>query len=144
LPRARSATTKLANSFPPLREELAAAKTALAASEEPPKVVAMHPKVVEQYLRDLDRLDQLIADDLVAGDDGLAKALREIITKVTVMPAPTRQAPEIRIEGYLETLLKHARFDECSSGGERGSGGATHLTPPLTLVYTIIQQLKAA
>jgi len=28
----------------------------------------------------------------------LVKALREIVTKVTVMPAPARQAPEIRIE----------------------------------------------
>ncbi len=47
-----------------------AAKSALAASEGPPKIVAMHPRVVDQYLRDLGRLDQLIADDLAAGDDG--------------------------------------------------------------------------
>jgi site-specific DNA recombinase len=109
--------------MPALRAELAAAKAALASSEEPPKVVAMHPRVVDQYLRDLDRLDQLIADDLAAGDDGLAKALREIVTKVTVMPAPAREAPLIRIGGYLETLLNQSRFDECSAGGERGSGG---------------------
>jgi hypothetical protein len=67
-------------------------------------VVTIHPRIVDEYLRDLDRLDQLIADDLAAGDDGLVRALGDILTKVTVMPAPTRQAPEIRIDGYLETL----------------------------------------
>jgi hypothetical protein len=49
--------------------------------------------------------DQPIADDRAAGDDGLPKALREIITKITVMPAPARQAPEIKVEGHLEILL---------------------------------------
>ena len=97
-----------AKRMPELRGVLVAAKVALAASEEPPKVVTMHPRVVDQYIRDLDRLDKLMADDLAAGDDGLAKALREIVTSVSVMPAPARQPPEIKIEGYLETLLKQS------------------------------------
>ena len=123
-----------ARRMPELRAELAAAKAALAASEEPPKTVAMHPKVVDQYLRDLDRLDQLIAGDLAAGDDGLAKALRDIVTKVSVMPAPARQPFEIRIEGYLETLLKQSLFADRSSGGELGSGGGTRTPDPRIMI----------
>lgn len=99
---------KAAERMPGLQAQVEAAKAALASSEEPPKVVSMHPRVVDEYLRDLDRLDRLIADDLAAGDDGLRRALRDILTQVTVMPTPTREAPEIRIVGYLESLLKQA------------------------------------
>lgn len=120
--------------MPALRAALETAKAALAASEEPPKVVTMHPKVVDQYLRDLDRLDQLIAGDLAEGDDGLAKALREIVTQVSVMPAPARQAPEIKIEGYLETLLKQTFEDRSVSGGQHGSGGGTRTPDPRIMI----------
>ena len=125
---------RAAERMPVLEAEFTAAKAALAASEAPPKAVAMHPKVVDQYLRDLDRLDQLIAADLAAGDDGLAKALRQIVTQVSVMPAPPRQPVEIRIEGCLETLLNQAQFDERSSGGERGSGGGTRTPDPRIMI----------
>ncbi|MDA9506117.1 hypothetical protein XI09_16045 [Bradyrhizobium sp. CCBAU 11386] len=94
--------------MPALRAEVESAKAALASAGEPPKVVTLHPGVVDQYLRDLARLDQLIAGDLSDGDDGLAQALRAIVDRVSVMPAPARQAPEIRIEGHLETLLKQS------------------------------------
>ena len=92
---------------------MAAAKAALAASGAPPKAVTVHPKIEEQYLRNLDRLDQLIAGDLAAGDDGLAKALREIVSSVTVTPS-AEEMPVIKIEGALETLLNRSRFDNRS------------------------------
>lgn len=102
--------------MPALRTTVESAKADLAAAGEPLKVVTLHPKVVDQYLRDLDQLDQLIAGDLAESDEGLAKALRAIIDKVSVMPAPARQPPEIRIEGHLEILLKRS-FGECSLPG---------------------------
>ena len=81
-----------------------AAKVALATSAEPPKTVAMHPKVVDQYIRDLDQLDHLIADDLTAGNDGLAKGPAR--NRYTVCVIPTARQPfEIGIKGYLDTLL---------------------------------------
>jgi len=40
--------------MPVLRSDLEAAKAALTASKEPRKVVTMRPKVVDQYLRDLE------------------------------------------------------------------------------------------
>jgi hypothetical protein len=61
-------------------------------------------------------LDQLIAGDLADGDEGRAKALRAIVDRVSVMPAPAQQAPEIRIEGHLETLLKRS-FGDCPIPG---------------------------
>jgi hypothetical protein len=61
-------------------------------------------------------LDEVIAGDLAAGDDGLAKALRQIVTAVTVMPAPAGEKPEIKIEGYLETLLKPTFEDRSIPG----------------------------
>lgn len=125
---------KAAERMPGLQVEVEAAKAALASSEEPPKVVTMHPRVVDEYLRDLDRLDQLIADDLAAGDDGLAKALREILTKVTVMPAPTGQPPRIEIEGYLETLLKQAGSTNVLPGVKIGSGGGTRTPDPRIMI----------
>ena len=120
--------------MPVLRSDLEAAKAALTASKEPAKVVSMHPKVVDPYLRDLDRLDQVIAGDLAEGDDGLAKALREFLTKITVMPAPSRQAPEIKLEGYLEALLKQTFEDHPISGGKYGSGGGTRTPDPRIMI----------
>jgi len=118
--------------MPARRADLQSAKATIAVAEQPPNVLQLHPKLAERYLADLDRrLDQLIADDLAAGDDGLAKALREIVTAVTVMPAPAGRAPEIKIEGYLEALLKKSRFDECSAGVKRLAGGRFHRIHPL-------------
>jgi site-specific DNA recombinase len=109
-------TAEAGDRMPALRAEVEQAKAALAAAEEPPKVVSLHPKVVDAYLRDLEHLDRLIQGDLADGDEGLAKALRAIVDRVSVMPAPARRAPEIRIEGHLEALLKQS-FGECSIPG---------------------------
>jgi site-specific DNA recombinase len=119
--------------MPNLRTAVETAKAALATAGEPPKVVTLHPKIVDQYLRDLDRLDAMIAADLSAGDDGLANALRAIVDRVSVIPAPARQAPEIRIEGHLETLLKRS-FGECPVRGERGSGRGTRTPDPRIMI----------
>ena len=98
--------------MPTLPSDSEAAKAALTASKEPRKVVTMRPKVVDQYLRDLDRLDH----------------------KITVMPAPSRQAPEIKLEGYLKALLKQTFEDHPISGGKYGSGGGTRTPDPRIMI----------
>jgi hypothetical protein len=115
--------------MPALRAEVERAKAALAAVGEPPKVVTLHPGVVDQYLRDLAQLDRMIAGDLAEGDDGLAQALRAIVERVSVMPAPARQAPEVRIEGHLAALL-NAAFPDCSVPGVNGVAGERYLRSP--------------
>lgn len=102
-----------------LRQDIDAAKAALAATEEPPKVVSLHPAVITTYLRDLDRLSELISGDLAEGDTGLADAVRTMVETVTVMPTPPRHPMEIRIEGYLDRLLN--------------TGGELSKRPPATI-----------
>jgi hypothetical protein len=47
----------------------------------------------------------VIQDDIAAGDTTIADALRKLIQRVTVIPAPACTLPTIQAHGRLETLL---------------------------------------
>jgi Site-specific recombinases, DNA invertase Pin homologs len=103
--------------LPALREARDSLKRELELAEKPPKVISLHPAVVDEYLRNLDRLAELIGADLAEGDSGLALALRSLIDTVTVMPAPAREAPVIRVSGHLASLLGADVFPQRSFAG---------------------------
>ncbi|MGQ0485068.1 MAG: recombinase family protein [Hyphomicrobiales bacterium] len=112
--------------LPALRSARDQAKAELELAEKPPKVISLHPAAIEAYLRDLDRLADLIGADLAEGDDGLAKALRALIETVTVMPAPAGEPPTIRVTGHLASLMGKDVFPQGSfAGGSGGSGGGS-------------------
>jgi site-specific DNA recombinase len=73
-------------------------------------VVMLRPAAVDSYLRDLDRLPDLINADLGAGDDGAAKAIRSLIETVTIMPAPAGTIPGIMVVGDLRSLIGAPAF----------------------------------
>jgi DNA invertase Pin-like site-specific DNA recombinase len=123
---------------PQLRAERDAAKAELDAAEQPAKVVTLHPGAVDEYLRNLDRLAELIGADLREDDDGLARALRGLITTVTVLPAPRGEAPLVRLTGHLATLLGRAVFPHGSySGGRLVAEGRFNTLPPTAPVFTL-------
>lgn len=117
--------------LPGLRAERTAIAAELQGMAEAPKVVALHPAAVTQYLRDLERLDQVANADLAAGDAGAAEALRALIVTVTVMPAPAGERPALRVAGHIERLLGLAPLHAPAfSGGDFGAGGPFHSSPP--------------
>ena len=105
--------------LPELRAARDAVAAALAASEAPPRVVALHPSAVDDYLKNLDRLAELIGRDLQDRDEGLAQVLRRLISTMTVMLAPAGQKPDLRIAGHLASLIEHNVFPQCSIAGGR-------------------------
>lgn len=117
--------------LPALRAERDRIRGALAACEQPPRMVSLHPTAVDDYLRSLDDLAGLIGGDLKAGDGGLADALRKLVDKVTVMPAPAGTPPTIVVQGRLEALLDFPTFPNRSlSGGAMVAGAGLGHFPP--------------
>jgi site-specific DNA recombinase len=100
--------------LPGLRAERDRLTAELATIDKPPKIVTIHQAAVDAYLRDLKRLDELINSDLAEGDDGLARMIRNLISAVTVMPAPAGTSPAIEVKGHLAALIE-------SAGGPPGS-----------------------
>lgn len=104
--------------IPAFRAQRDQAQAELAAIEEPPKVVSLHPAAVKDYLKNLDRMAELIGRDLSEGDDDLAQALRGLIDSVTIVPAPKGEAPIVRITGHLESLLGPAFMSRSATGDQ--------------------------
>jgi site-specific DNA recombinase len=91
----------------------------------PPKVVALHPTILKDYERKLDRLQEAIAEDMKDGEPDHAKAIRDLIERITVRRDPNEPAAvQIEITGRLEKLLGENVFPSRRGvGGTSGSGG---------------------
>ena len=82
-----------------LREELAALPDA-------PKVIALHPTILERYEIQLEGLQEALSRGLQAGDSEGAEALRELVETVTIFRDLSRVGGvEIKIAGRLNALL---------------------------------------
>lgn len=135
--------------LPQLRSDRDRARAALEASAEPPRVVALHPAAVDDYLRTLDRLADVINADLTNGESETATVLRRLIESVTIMPAPARTPPTIAVTGKLEALLNCAlQFPVGSlSGGRLVAGGRLGSSPPTAAApfsFTCVAVTRAA
>ena len=65
----------------------------------------------------------------VSGDEGIAIALRELVSCVTVTPTADRESPRISVTGRLSVLVGGDLFPH-SRGDIGGSGGALQLIRP--------------
>lgn len=103
--------------LPALRSARDHLKAELELAEKPPKIISLHPAAIDEYLRNLDRLAELIGADMAEGDNGLATVLRSLIDTVTVVPAPAGEAPVVRVSGHLASLLGKDVFPQGSYAG---------------------------
>lgn len=106
----------LERELPPLKAERDRLRAELAAAEESPRIVALHPATVKRYLASIERLEATIAEGEENGGEAKA-ALRELIRTVTIQPAPTGEVPEIDVLGELTALIGGAHFPTKRWGG---------------------------
>jgi hypothetical protein len=108
--------------LPALRTQRAQLAARLVTIEKPAPVITLRPALVEAYLADLARLDEVVNGDLAPGDDRAAKAIRALVDTVTVVPMATGKTPGILLRGRLNSLLGLDPFPGGSLIG--GPGGA--------------------
>jgi hypothetical protein len=102
------------------RDELVAELAALGTA---PRVVGFQPAAVSAYLRDLDRLVEVVNEDLADGHSEAAAIIRSMVATVTVMPTVRGRPPGLRVEGDLARLATLVRPQIASlAGGEGGAG----------------------
>jgi site-specific DNA recombinase len=105
--------------LPTLRRERDQVLAELSVLGAPPKIVALRPAAIDEYLRGLDRLHELINADLAAGASEAATVIRNIIETVTVMPTPPGRPPGLKVQGSLDLLVGR---DPIYVGGAGGAG----------------------
>lgn len=120
----------LERELPPLKAERDRLRAELAAAEEPPRVVALHPATVKRYLASIERLEATIAEGETHGGEA-KEALRDLIRTVTIHPAPAGQEPAIDVIGELTALIGGAHFPTTRSGGQMVAGGRSVRAPPI-------------
>ena len=75
-----------------------------------PKVVNLRLAAVDEYVRGLDPLDELINTDLAAGASEAAGVIRNLIETVTILLTPPEGRHELGSPGSLDALgLIHSR-----------------------------------
>jgi site-specific DNA recombinase len=108
--------------IPELRRQRDGVKAALASAAKPPKMIELHPRSVDKYLRAIERLADYANSQLVKSDDEVAQCLRRFIDSVTVMPAGPGEQPEIRVAGGLASLLPPSRRSGLPGEAVAGAG----------------------
>jgi len=104
-----------------LREERKALEAELSAIQPPTNIVTLHPGAVTRYLEVVDDLATSLPRRTVASDEGIAVALRELVSCVTV--TPTEKGPPVSdVTGRLAVLMGADLFPQ-SRGDIIGSGG---------------------
>ncbi len=108
--------------LPGLRQRKAELTAEIRGAGAPPKIVRLETAAVETYLRNLECLEAVINSDLAEGDQTAARAVREMIETVTIMPTPAGSVPGIIVQGELGSLLGSDAAPHAASVG--GAGGA--------------------
>ncbi len=103
--------------LPKLRAERDQLRAELAASDEPPKVITLHPAAIKAYLASINRLEVVLAQHAVEGDEEPRKALRDLIEAVVVHPPNDDRIVMIDIKGQLAKVVGESLFP---SGRLRG------------------------
>jgi site-specific DNA recombinase len=102
--------------LPPLRVELERIKVDLArADAETPKVIALHPGLIDGYLRQVETLAATLAERAHAQgesepDRRLVQAFRALVDRVVIHPNPPRQGFEAEVKGRLAELIGPEAF----------------------------------
>ncbi len=104
----------------------------LAALEEAPSIITLHPATLDQYIKTVDALAAVLADHAEAEDErgSLVGSFRALVHSVTIHPNGPREGFEIEVKGKLAALIGGGVFPEAiRSGVIRGSGRALHSVP---------------
>jgi site-specific DNA recombinase len=99
----------------------------LAALEEVPSIVTLHPATLDLYIEKVDALAASLADHAAAEDDrgALVASFRALVHNVTIHPNGPRDGFEIEVEGKLAALIGGNAFPQaiysggCMVAGER-------------------------
>lgn len=96
--------------LPRLRAERDRHRAELAAAEQPPKVVSLHPGAIAAYLDAVDRLEAALAQHAAARDDEPMRAVRELVESVVVQPPGAGGVVMVEIKGQLAKLVGEDAF----------------------------------
>ena len=79
----------------------------LAALEEAPSIVTLHPATLDQYIQTVDALAAVLADHAGAEDDrgSLVGSFRTLVHSVIIHPNGPRKGFEIEVKGKLAALI---------------------------------------
>ena len=131
--------------LPALRLERDRLAAELAAADQRPNVVALHPGLIADYLRQVDDLAELLAEHAHASAESdagrrLVEAFRALVQSVTVYPFPARQGFEVQVEGRLVELIGPEAFPagQFSGGTMVPQEGFEPPTPSLRIRKLII------
>ena len=104
----------------------------LAALEEAPPVITLHPATLDRYIETVDALTAALADHAGAEDDrgSLVASFRALVHSVTIHPNGPREGFEIEVKGKLPTLIGGEVFPQAiRSGGYMVAGERYRLSP---------------
>ncbi|MGD9925796.1 MAG: zinc ribbon domain-containing protein [Pseudorhodoplanes sp.] len=88
-----------------LERDRVALEAALAALDEKPKPVALHPGAIAGFERDLTELQAVLANNDDSRRDNAIAAVRKIVDRVIVHAPPNTRGFSIEIKGNLAALL---------------------------------------
>ncbi len=98
------------------------ARAALQCAEKPPRVISLHPEAIARYLRNIDELEETLAKQVEGGEHEPARALRELIERVTIAPTPTRAPVRITVTGRLTALVGGEHYPTMRLNANIGGG----------------------
>ncbi len=101
--------------LPPLRAERSRLKAELAATEVPPKIIALHPAVIARYLANVEDLEHFIARG--EDSDELSASLRALVDSVVIAPKEPGKPITVDVHGRLAALVGGEVFPEGSTRG---------------------------
>lgn len=125
--------------LPPRKAECEALRAELALCDDPPNVVTLHPATVSRYLASIEMLERTVRDGEPYGAES-KKALRDLISTVTVHEAPAGTSPEIEVAGHLTNLIGGDHFPTSKAGGGRMVAGEGLIPPPTSDSRAILVQ----
>jgi site-specific DNA recombinase len=97
--------------LPDLRREAGALRAELAGLDVPPRMAILHSANIDRYLRDIERLENLLRENVTDGDGGgPLQAFRALVNKVTVQPTVGKGPVPIEVEGNLAALAAAEDF----------------------------------
>jgi hypothetical protein len=70
----------------------------------PVNVISLHPVAVKRYLAMVNDLATSLPRRKVASNEGISQALRELVSRVTITPAPSGP-PMVAVTGHLSVLI---------------------------------------
>jgi site-specific DNA recombinase len=115
-----------------LKEERLRVEAEMAALEEAPVPIALHPATLDRYIRTVNTLAETMAKHSKAEDDrgSLIEDFRALVHSVTVHPKGPRKGWEVEVKGKLAALIGGDIFPQAhrNSGGYMVAGEG--LEPP--------------